>query len=1044
MELRRLRGLAPTSVRRAVKRLLRSPRRQAADLLASGAFDAAYYAAVTGAAGLTPQQAAEHYVTTRAGTWLSPHPLIELESLPLRIRQAMEHPEGIDRFLRYLRLDAARRHRWSPLFDPRNPALDGKDPLAELARWRDDDPVPVTPGYVGTPPTLGEARAAIVAFMREHRHQFEATLPPRRPGWDESETRRWIAAMESRALDTADTLVSVVMPALNRADTIRAAVDSVLAQTHGNLELIVIDDGSTDATPDIVREYARRDDRVRLVTGPHAGVGAARNLGIEHATGEFVAFLDSDNTWVPRFVELSLAGLAAAPEAVASHAGARLHAGDGEVAYRGGPVQWDDLQLGNSIDINIIVVRASALRAVGPFDPAIRRWVDYDLVLRLAAAGPLEYLPFVGCDYDDRPAEGRITQRESLHWQWAVRERNLVDWRAASDGLIARTAGRVSVIIVVADKAKSSAHTILRLLEGGPEDLEVLVIDNGSPAAVGRALTAEFLSEPRVRYLRLPTNNNFALAANYGASQSTGEHLVFVDSDADPRDGWVGALLHRKAETGALGVQALLTNDDGTVQNAGYGFFQEGTRPSALLAGLPLRDAERADLTGLTAVSASALLLDAREFVALRGFDALYANGFEDLDLCLRARERFGDGAHFACAADAVVVHAPDTSEQRRRRDPENQRLFASRWGESTFPDDAWRYDAIGLRVAGLEDSGDGPLPHVVPARAIAPTTHGGGSPALRWAIKTGVPNTRGGDLWGDLPFADSLARSLEKRGQQVVVDRYPARGRATSPLDDVVLAIRGRHPLEPQPGAVNILWVISRPGEVTRQELAGFDAVFAASATWASWMSQESGRRVEVLLQATDPERFHPDVAAAPGREDVLFVGGARPIEFGRAIVGSALRAGAALALWGPGWDRIAPECARGAALGPHEAPSAYRSAEIVLNDHFADMAEWGFVNNRTFDVIACATPMISDPVAGLELFGGAVATASSDEEMKKLLTDRSWRPSPERMRELSAMVRAEHSFDARAATLLETALSLWHGDDGTGEPAGSGERAS
>jgi GT2 family glycosyltransferase len=89
---------------------------------------------------------------------------------------------------------------------------------------------------------------------------------------------------------------SVIIPAYNRAGTIGAALDSVFAQSFGDYEVIVVDDGSTDETPEVV---ARFGPRVRLVRQANRGQGTARNTGIAHATGEYVTFLDSDDVWFP-------------------------------------------------------------------------------------------------------------------------------------------------------------------------------------------------------------------------------------------------------------------------------------------------------------------------------------------------------------------------------------------------------------------------------------------------------------------------------------------------------------------------------------------------------------------------------------------------------------------------------------------------------------------------------------------------------------------------------------------------------------------------
>lgn len=101
--------------------------------------------------------------------------------------------------------------------------------------------------------------------------------------------------------------VSVVMPAYNAAATIEASMRSVLAQTHADVELVVVDDGSRDDSWERVRGIADGDARVVALRQPNGGVAAARNTGIEAASGEYIAFLDSDDRWAPAKLETQLA-----------------------------------------------------------------------------------------------------------------------------------------------------------------------------------------------------------------------------------------------------------------------------------------------------------------------------------------------------------------------------------------------------------------------------------------------------------------------------------------------------------------------------------------------------------------------------------------------------------------------------------------------------------------------------------------------------------------------------------------------------------------
>jgi glycosyltransferase involved in cell wall biosynthesis len=98
--------------------------------------------------------------------------------------------------------------------------------------------------------------------------------------------------------------VSVVIPLYNKAPYIQRAIDSVLAQTYADFELIIVDDGSTDGSGDIVRQYA--DPRIRLIVQENAGPGAARNRGLREANAEYIAFLDADDEWLPMYLEEQL------------------------------------------------------------------------------------------------------------------------------------------------------------------------------------------------------------------------------------------------------------------------------------------------------------------------------------------------------------------------------------------------------------------------------------------------------------------------------------------------------------------------------------------------------------------------------------------------------------------------------------------------------------------------------------------------------------------------------------------------------------------
>ena len=101
-------------------------------------------------------------------------------------------------------------------------------------------------------------------------------------------------------------MISFIVPIYNAAAYLPACLDSLLAQTEKEMQVILVDDGSTDDSLPIAKRYAAQDERVEVYTQPHAGQSAARNLGMTHAKGEFIAFVDADDTIEPNWAEVHL------------------------------------------------------------------------------------------------------------------------------------------------------------------------------------------------------------------------------------------------------------------------------------------------------------------------------------------------------------------------------------------------------------------------------------------------------------------------------------------------------------------------------------------------------------------------------------------------------------------------------------------------------------------------------------------------------------------------------------------------------------------
>jgi len=291
----------------------------------------------------------------------------------------------------------------------------------------------------------------------------------------------------------------------------------------------------------------------------------------------------------------------------------------------------------------------------------------------------------------------------------------------------------------------------------------------------------------------------------------------------------------------------------------------------------------------------------------------------------------------------------------------------------------------------------------------------------LRWAIKTSVPPGPAGQGWGDLYFAQEIAEALRKLGHIARVDLRTEVLNPNSSQDDVVLVLRGVERIRPQRGALNLLWIISHPSRISKHELKSFDAVFAASTLWSQKMEKKTDIKITPLLQATNPAKFNPTVSSPDCDHDVLFIGNTRN-EF-RKIIKDSLAANLKPTVYGRNWNRfISSDLIGGDFIENEEIAAKYRSAGIVLNDHWPDMAREGFYSNRLFDAVASGARVISDQVDGIgEIFQGGVQTYTSPADLEKLCSkeNRNMWGSQQEILDRALQIGELHSFEQRAKVL-------------------------
>ncbi len=298
---------------------------------------------------------------------------------------------------------------------------------------------------------------------------------------------------------------------------------------------------------------------------------------------------------------------------------------------------------------------------------------------------------------------------------------------------------------------------------------------------------------------------------------------------------------------------------------------------------------------------------------------------------------------------------------------------------------------------------------------------------AERFDIAIGAPGWERAPLWGDYHFARGLQRAIQRAGHPARVRLRDAWDSAPAGYADIVVHLFGLNERRPRPGQVSVLWVISHPELLTTEQLTANDLVFAASDALATALAARSGRPVMALHQATDPVRFRPVLGGPP--HQLLFVANSRGVR--RQVVDELTPTSLDLAVYGSGWtpELLDPHYLRGEHVPNERLAEYYGAAEIVLNDHWPDMARAGILSNRLYDAAAAGAFVISDHVAGIEHeFDGGIATYADGAQLRELVAR--YLAAPQERRTMAARARAAvlagHTFDHRASVIVTEAVSL------------------
>jgi glycosyltransferase involved in cell wall biosynthesis len=276
--------------------------------------------------------------------------------------------------------------------------------------------------------------------------------------------------------------VSVIIPTYNRSNVVKDAIASALSQTERDLEIIVVDDGSTDHTRETVAVFA--DDRVRYFYKPNAGAASARNLGLSKADGEYIAFLDSDDIWPGDYLKVMLASLEANKDAGVAYASIERLTQDGGLKVAYGPAAcqsgWVTRALFDRGFVSpvAVVLRRGDIQDLR-FDESLPTAEDSDFFLRLSVRTQFLYVPDVFVRVRRRPDSlsatagpngNRVVSLERFYFELGGKA--LVPWWPARKKL-SHACRRVGLQYLGAKNARTARFFLKKAIWYWPLDLRL-------------------------------------------------------------------------------------------------------------------------------------------------------------------------------------------------------------------------------------------------------------------------------------------------------------------------------------------------------------------------------------------------------------------------------------------------------------------------------------------------------------------------------------------------------------------------------------------
>ncbi|HHT9135737.1 MAG TPA: glycosyltransferase [Candidatus Wunengus sp. YC60] len=459
-----------------------------------------------------------------------------------------------------------------------------------------------------------------------------------------------------------DTMVSVIVPTYNRPDTLKRTLESIAAQTYKRIEAIVVNDAGKDVSG-VIDAFQDRLSIKYLVHDKNKGLAAVRNTAIKHASGQYIAYLDDDDIFLPHHIETTLKILTTTDYKVVYTDAYRSYQTKTGNTYQ--VIKKDipysvDYSKGIFYNTNItpvlcVVHDRTCFDEVGVFDESLPVLEDWDLWIRMAEKYDFCHIKDVTCEFSwrvDRTTTTSSKQDEFARVRELIYKKYYNQFQAALMQTSAVTQKPVSIIILTWNALDCTQKCVHSIQNHTRYPHEIIFIDNASNDGTVEYLRNLVRECPNYKLIENQENKGFAAGNNQGVAAASGEYVMLLNNDVLVSDNWLNGLVESLEIDKNIGMVGPITNSISGRQQVvsipygdekGFHEFAQG-----------IRRTYKGRLTPRNRIAGFAVLMKKALYEEVGGLDESFGTGnYEDDDLCLKVR-----GKGYAIMVDeGVFIH---------------------------------------------------------------------------------------------------------------------------------------------------------------------------------------------------------------------------------------------------------------------------------------------------------------------------------------------------------------------------------------------------